>query len=58
MTMLATELLQAVVSEVAAEDDEADLTDLLNLRLVNSTFSSLATLKVFRTFYFLFSPVI
>ena len=51
--MLATELLQAVVSEVAAEaDDEADLTDLLNLRLVNSTFSSLATPKVFRTFYF------
>ncbi|KIM91964.1 hypothetical protein PILCRDRAFT_809956 [Piloderma croceum F 1598] len=45
--MLATELLQAVVSEVAAEAD--DLTDLLNLRLVNSTFSSLATPKVFQT---------
>ena len=39
-----------MVSEVAAEAD-----DVADLRFVNSTFSSLATPKVFRTFSFIFT---
>jgi hypothetical protein len=50
--MLPTESLQAVVHEVAEQvaGGRTRLVDLLNLRLANHTFSSLATPKVFGTF--------